>query len=242
MIGSASRFVTGPRSAMRPNAHATSGAVTAVATMLIVPAVASARRHPLHFAGTIRRESAPPAISAAVPATLNCQPRSTTVGVSHSGAAAPSASTAHGDVGRCRRRVTRTTASITAARTAGGGAPMAATYTVSKAMVATRAGRCGRRRTDARRSSASATMPTCRPETLSMWTRPARAYRSRSSTGIALISAMTNARTIGASVPKMRSMRAPEAARARDNTALRPTGSTVASSMKSPRSPRLARP
>ena len=110
---------------MRPKAHATSGAVTTVATMLMVPAVASDRRQPLHPSGIARRARAPPAINAAVPATLSCHPRSRTVCVSHSGAAAPRASTAHGDVGRCMRRVTRTTASITAARTAGGGAPMA---------------------------------------------------------------------------------------------------------------------
>ena len=55
--GSATRLVTGPTSATRPNAHATSGAVTTVATTLTIAPAASVRRSPRHDRGTTRRAS-----------------------------------------------------------------------------------------------------------------------------------------------------------------------------------------
>ena len=62
-----------------------------------------------------------------MPNTLNCQPTSSTVRALPNGTAAPMASDAHGDVGRCRRRDADTTPSIAPERTAAGGAPMRAT-------------------------------------------------------------------------------------------------------------------
>ena len=51
ITGSASRFVAGPTSEIRPNVHATSGAVTTVATMLTTAPDASLRRTPRHVGG-----------------------------------------------------------------------------------------------------------------------------------------------------------------------------------------------
>ena len=125
------RFVTGPRSGTRPKVHATRGAV---ATRGDDADDAAARASPRatrgHASGTTRRARVRrPRSSAAVPATLSCQPE-----IEHdarldaAAAPPPSASIAHGDVGPLQRARQREAApSITAARTAGGGAPMAAT-------------------------------------------------------------------------------------------------------------------
>jgi hypothetical protein len=58
-------------------------------------------------------------------------------------------------------------------------------------------------------------MPTCNPDTESMWTIPAVAHRSRISGDMPRMSASTSARTSGASEPKSRSTDRPAAARSR---------------------------
>src|SRR5215207_5285183 len=62
-----------------------------------------------------------------------------------------------------------------------------------------------------------------------MCTRPASAYRSRCAASIAPMSAITSARTIGASPPNSRSMRAPARARARGRTPSTPTARSLPS-------------
>ena len=64
---------------------------------------------------------------------------------------------------------------VAAARTAGAGAPIVATYATSSASDATRVGPRGSRSAAPSSSSASAMMPTWSPETLSMCTSPASA-------------------------------------------------------------------
>ena len=75
-----------------------------------------------------------------------------------------------------------------------------------------------------------------------MCTRPARANVSRSSAGMADMSAMTRARTSGASAPNRRSMRRPAAARIVGSMARDTTGPSVAWSATMPRAPAAMRP
>jgi hypothetical protein len=90
------------------------------------------------------------------------------VRASISGTTPPTASTAHGEVARCATRLTTSRPSMTAARTAGGGAPIAMTYRVSSARVPIRPTVGGTRSALASSSNASAMMATCSPDTLSM--------------------------------------------------------------------------
>jgi hypothetical protein len=70
------------------------------------------------------------------------------------------ASDAHGEVLRCARRDTALTPSITADRTAGGGAPITATYAVTRAIVVIDAARGGSRAARHSSSTASAMIAT----------------------------------------------------------------------------------
>ena len=61
-----------------------------------------------------------------MPRTLSWKPRSSTVSGTTSGAAAPSASAAHGEVGRWSSLHSDRTPSMTPERTAGAGSPITA--------------------------------------------------------------------------------------------------------------------
>ena len=126
-IGPAARFESGATRLMRPNVHAMSGAVTTVASIDTARSRTNARRHPRTVCDSRRFTQIPAATSAAKPTTLNCQPSWVTTRGSTSGIAAPRASTAHGDTGRPSARLAVATPSIAALRSAGGGAPIAAT-------------------------------------------------------------------------------------------------------------------
>ena len=94
------------------------------------------RRQPSIRRGTARLTSDPPAINAATPMTLNWYPTSRTARGAASGAAAPIARRAHGEVGRWRSRDAPRAASIAAERTAASGAPINATYTPTTTIAA----------------------------------------------------------------------------------------------------------
>jgi hypothetical protein len=124
--GVANRFVKGAMSDTRPKVHATRGAVTRLAMTDAARFEAIQRRQPSRCGSIIRRENAPLAMSPAIPATLSWYPRSSTVRGSTSGSSAPTASAAHGDVGRCSNLDADVRASMAPERTAGAGAPMIA--------------------------------------------------------------------------------------------------------------------
>jgi hypothetical protein len=139
-----------------------------------------------------------------------------------SGAAAPSASAAHGDVGRCTSRQIARTPSITPERTAGAGSPITAMYAAVITSVAMLAVAGLSRAMRQMSSTAIAMIATCNPEMESMCTIPDTANRSRTAGSTARSSAMRRARTRGASLRKSVSMRAPIAARATSSGSRRP--------------------
>ncbi len=134
MTGDATTLVSGVTKLILPKVAATKGAVRTVAMVDVTRPRSSAPRHPGARSHETRFASIPEATSATIPTMLSWKPRSVAEAGSSSGTRALTASSAHTDVGRCAATLSETTASIVAARTAGSGAPISATYSVVRAI------------------------------------------------------------------------------------------------------------
>jgi hypothetical protein len=214
--GIAARFATTPMGATVPNAYAVIGAVTSVA----------AAPDPSARSNAGRPSSARPA--QITPPTAATDSHAPTLR-SAQGSSASSTSTVspmdpRGATARWRSRPRSSRTSITAARTAGAGAPRSHMY---RAIVAVptpdRApGESGSRRNSS--ASHPAMKPTWRPEIDNRCARPERANRSRSSGLISARRASTRASTSDARLPNNAALRRATAPRQAPRP--RGTGST----------------